>query len=225
MAKDPAFLFYPSDFLTGTMFMTNEQIGIYIRLLCSQHQHGGIIDKDSFNALVGNNLLIKNKFVETETGFYNERLTIEMDKRNKKSNNMSDTAKEVWKKRKEQKQCKSKENEYKSNTNVKENDTNVIQTVDVNRNINRDYIDKEFLEIFNKWMQYKSERKEKYKSELSEKSFYNSLIKLSNNNKLIAEQIIEQSIANNWAGIFELKKPLFNNNQDIYKPKKPARTF
>ena len=82
MAKDPAFLFYPSDFLTGTMFMTNEQIGIYIRLLCSQHQHGGIIDKDSFNALVGGFNLIKNKFIETETGFYNERLTIEMDKRN-----------------------------------------------------------------------------------------------------------------------------------------------
>jgi uncharacterized protein YdaU (DUF1376 family) len=49
MAKDPAFLFYPSDFLTGTMFMNNEQIGIYIRLLCSQHQHGGVIDKISFN--------------------------------------------------------------------------------------------------------------------------------------------------------------------------------
>ena len=209
MAKDPAFLFYPSDFLTGTMFMTNEQIGIYIRLLCSQHQHGGIIDKDSFNALVGSNLLIKNKFIETETGFYNERLTIEMDKRNKKSNNMSDTAKEVWKKRKEQKQYNCTKNEYKSNTNVSKNDTNVIQTVDVNRNrnkdINRNYIDSDFLEIFNKWMQYKNDRKEKYKSELSEKSFYNSLIKLSNNNPIIAEQIIEQSISNNWAGIFELK--------------------
>ena len=109
MAKDPAFLFYPSDFLTGTMFMTNEQIGIYIRLLCSQHQHGGIIDKDSFNALVGSNILIKNKFIETDTGFYNERLTIEMEKRNKKSNNMSETAKDVWRKRKEQNQYKSKE--------------------------------------------------------------------------------------------------------------------
>ena len=134
MAKDPAFLFYPSDFLTGTMFMNNEQIGIYIRLLCSQHQHGGIIDKLSFNALVGENHLIKSKFIETETGFYNERLTIEMDKRNKKSNNMSETAKDVWKKRKEQLLYKSKENEYNCNTNVKENDTIVIQTV--NRNVN-----------------------------------------------------------------------------------------
>lgn len=138
MAKDPAFLFYPSDFLTGTMFMSNEQIGIYIRLLCSQHQHGGIIDKDSFNALVGANNLIRNKFIETESGFYNERLTIEMEKRNRKSNNMSETAKEVWKKRKEQKEYKSKENKYNCNTNVKENDTIVIQPVNENVNVNKD---------------------------------------------------------------------------------------
>lgn len=115
--KDPAFLFYPSDFLTGTMFLNNEQIGIYMRLLCSQHQHGGIIDKISFNSLVGDNILLRSKFIETETGFYNERLTIEMEKRNKKSNNMSATALEVWAKRKDAK-----------NTNVPENDTNVLQS-------------------------------------------------------------------------------------------------
>lgn len=101
MAKDPAFLFYPSDFLTGTMFMNNEQIGIYIRLLCSQHQHGGVIDKISFNSLVGNNDIIKAKFTEIDLGFYNERLASEMEKRNKKSNNISKAVKDVWEKRKE----------------------------------------------------------------------------------------------------------------------------
>ena len=45
MAKDPAFLFYPSDFLTGTMFMTDEQVGKYIRLLCAQHQKGHLCEK------------------------------------------------------------------------------------------------------------------------------------------------------------------------------------
>ena len=89
MAKDPAFLFYPSDFLTGTMFMGNEQVGIYIRLLCSQHQHGGIIDKISFNSMVGNNEIIKTKFIETELGFYNIRLMEVMNLRNKKSSNIT----------------------------------------------------------------------------------------------------------------------------------------
>ena len=36
--KDPAFLFYSSDFLSGTMLMTDEEIGQYIKLLCLQHQ-------------------------------------------------------------------------------------------------------------------------------------------------------------------------------------------
>ena len=40
MAKDPAFLFYSNDFLTGTYTMTDEQVGKYIRLLCLQHQKG-----------------------------------------------------------------------------------------------------------------------------------------------------------------------------------------
>lgn len=151
--KDPAFLFYPSDFLTGTMFMSNEQVGIYIRLLASQHQHGGIISKIAFNSMVSSNEIIREKFIETETGFYNERLTTEMDKRNKKSNNMSDTAKDVWKKRKEAKiqlYNKSKETDSKSNTGVKENDTIVIQPVNRNEDINLDSIivnEMQFLKI------------------------------------------------------------------------------
>ena len=99
-SKDPAFLFYSSDFLTGTMFMTNEQTGIYIKLLCSQHQHGGIIDKVSFNAMVGDNEIIKSKFVESELGFYNIRLMEVMEQRNKKSNNISEAVKNIWEKRK-----------------------------------------------------------------------------------------------------------------------------
>jgi uncharacterized protein YdaU (DUF1376 family) len=146
--KDPAFLFYPSDFLTGTMFMNNEQIGIYIRLLCSQHQHGGIIDKVSFNSLVGENQLIKSKFIETETGFYNERLTGEMEKRNKKSTNMSETAKEVWAKRKELKNTIVLQKQNKSKTKVKKNDTIVMQTVNVNEDINY-YIKFDHLELSN----------------------------------------------------------------------------
>lgn len=104
MAKDPAFLFYPQDFITGTMFFTDEQIGIYIKLLCAQHQHGGLINKVTFNQIVKSHEIIKNKFVESEEGFYNERLMNEMIKRNNKSNNLSANALKRWNK---QKECKS----------------------------------------------------------------------------------------------------------------------
>ncbi|MDP1994315.1 MAG: hypothetical protein Q8K40_03620 [Ignavibacteria bacterium] len=102
MAKDPAFLFYSQDFITGTMFMSNEQIGIYIRLLCAQHQHGGLIEKTAFNSIVGTHDIIRAKFIETEDGFYNERLMNEMVKRTKKSCNLSANALKRW-----EKGCKS----------------------------------------------------------------------------------------------------------------------
>ena len=47
--KDPAFLFYSSDFLTGTMFMSDVQLGKYIKLLCVQHQKGHLSEKDMLN--------------------------------------------------------------------------------------------------------------------------------------------------------------------------------
>lgn len=93
---------------------------------------------------------------------------------------------------------------------------------DNNKNKDKDkdkeYIEPAFLESFETWMTYKSERKESYKSDLSKKTFYNALIKLSNNNPETAKLIIEQSIANNWAGIFELKITPNGNkaNQMVY---------
>lgn len=42
MAKDPAFLFYSKDWLQGTAKLMPEEKGIYIDLLCHQHQDGGI---------------------------------------------------------------------------------------------------------------------------------------------------------------------------------------
>lgn len=96
MSKDPAFLFYSQDFIMGTTLMTNEQVGIYIKLLCIQHQHGGLIDKTSFNSMVGNFELLRSKFIETEDGFFNKRLADEMVKRSIKSTNLSENAKKRW---------------------------------------------------------------------------------------------------------------------------------
>ena len=47
--KDPAFLFYSSDFLSGTMLMSDEDVGKYIRLLCLQHQKGHLKEKEMLN--------------------------------------------------------------------------------------------------------------------------------------------------------------------------------
>jgi hypothetical protein len=54
------------------------------------------------------------------------------------------------------------------------------------------------------WLEYKRSRSENYKSELSVKKFHTMLRNLSRGDSQVARQIIDKSIANNWAGIFEL---------------------
>ena len=82
--KDPAFLFYSNDFLTGTFLMTDEQIGRYIKLLCLQHQKGHLKEKDMLNICKEYDEDIFSKFIQDEQGnYYNKRLEEEAEKRNK----------------------------------------------------------------------------------------------------------------------------------------------
>lgn len=86
--RDPAFLFYPADFLIGTMDMTDEEVGIYIRLLCRQHQKGNIAPDAKINGRLMSDLSpeILSKFRKDNQGnYYNKRLKAEIDKRKKYS--------------------------------------------------------------------------------------------------------------------------------------------
>jgi hypothetical protein len=96
-------------------------------------------------------------------------------------------------------------NSYDSDNDIdSDSDSNNVNVINKNK---YEFVKIEFKQSFEKWIAYKKERKESYKSEMSLKTFYDNLIKLSNNNPDIAMQIVNQSIANNWAGIFELKQP------------------
>jgi hypothetical protein len=82
MAKDPAVLFYTSDFLTGTFTMNYEQRGKYITLLCLQHQQGFLTDEDLKNILEDTDMKIFSKFEKLSDGlFYNIKLKIESERR------------------------------------------------------------------------------------------------------------------------------------------------
>ncbi len=82
MAKDPAVLFYTSDFLSTTQGLTLEEIGMLIKLLCIQHQTGHITEKTVKIAVgtVSNDVLAF--FKRDEKGLlYNERMEEEINKR------------------------------------------------------------------------------------------------------------------------------------------------
>lgn len=79
--------------------------------------------------------------------------------------------------------------------------------------------------LVEKWLRYKREKGQSYKP-TGFSTFVNKLMKLSGGNVETAKQIIEESIANNWAGIFPLKNnaarmPIgfvqTDNNKDKYK--------
>ena len=82
MSKDPAVLFYTSDFLASTMLFSMEQKGKYMTLLCLQHQQGRLSEQDIQDVCGG--VLddrIFTKFKRDEKGFYNQRMEDEIIRR------------------------------------------------------------------------------------------------------------------------------------------------
>lgn len=94
MAKDPAFLFYPNDWLGGTIGMTFEEKGAYMELLMMQFNRGHMTSHMCGQVVgqIWDN--IKDKFVQDEKGlWYNRRLEEEQENRknftNSRKNNLS----------------------------------------------------------------------------------------------------------------------------------------
>ena len=71
----------------------------------------------------------------------------------------------------------------------------------------------EFLPAFTLWLEYKKEKKQSYKGEKSLKATYKRLLNLSGNNPDVAMAIVEQAMANNWAGLYALKDDHATNDK------------
>lgn len=120
------------------------------------------------------------------------------------------------------------ENKPKTNQEQTENKPNVNVDVDVNikekelsndnsqkespkavskpaSKVDLSFVAPEYLEIFTEWLDYKKARRESYNTPMGLKKCYSHLLNLSGNDVGKAKLIIEQSIANNYAGLFELK--------------------
>lgn len=57
-----------------------------------------------------------------------------------------------------------------------------------------------------KWLEYRKQIKKPYKSQMTIETCYKHLEDLSRGSLDLAEKIVEQSIANQWQGLFELKQ-------------------
>lgn len=112
----------------------------------------------------------------------------------------------------EARQSKTKQNEANeaNASNLKQTQANEAVNVNVNDNVNvltkvNDIYGGDFANYVGQWLEYKKTRKESYKSEKSIMIFCEKLSKLSKGQISNTKEIIETSMANNWAGIFELK--------------------
>lgn len=87
MAKDPAFLFYPGDYIGGTMHLDFECKGAYMDLLMLQFQKDHMTIH-MIKQVLGHKFdhvwsLISDKFLEKDGNYWNERLRVEKEKRAK----------------------------------------------------------------------------------------------------------------------------------------------
>ena len=120
--KDPAFLFYSNDFLSGTMLMTDEEVGKYIRLLCLQHQKGHLKEKDMLSICKSYSEEIFSKFKQDDEGnYFNERLEQEANKRKAYSESRRNNRKKKDINEKDMKNICNSYEEHMENENINEN--------------------------------------------------------------------------------------------------------
>lgn len=81
--KDPAVLFYFQDFLVGTDFMSADEVGKYIRILCHQADKGSLTLSQLKRICEGSvpEAVMEKLKIDDEGKYYQERMRTEREKR------------------------------------------------------------------------------------------------------------------------------------------------
>ena len=165
--KDPAFLFYPGDFLVGVSDLTMEERGQYITLLCIQHAKGRLTEKNIQLSVGTVSPDVLAKFEKDEDGcYYNSRLEFEIVRRerfiaSKVENGSKGGRPKKTTENPNETQTKPNKNlneTYsfnlaKANQNLVENE-NINENININKDVNVDRND-HITSLFNKfWERY-----------------------------------------------------------------------
>ena len=214
-AKDPAFLFYPKDFLLGVANLTMEERGQYITLLCLQHQNGHLSDKTIWLAL-GYDLVIENsdvmkKFSVDEKGFYYQhRLEEEIEKRHKVSEAHRIAGKLGGRPRRNQmvnqKGTQKGTQIGNGNGNINKPKSPKIKKHDKTAEQVLSEWDTPHVDVKEALAEFLEFRKTKEPmSGLAMTKAINKLMELSMGNGKLAHSVVDQSITANWTGLFPVK--------------------
>lgn len=199
MSKDPAFLFYPNDYLGGTMGMTFDEKGAYMELLMLQFNRGHMT-KHMIGQTIGQLFgRIEDKFEVDEQGlYYNKRLEEEINKRKNFVKSRCNNRLGVNQHNKKD----EKQGGHMTSHMENENEDIYIDTNSIENSITiPDYL----TDVFNAFVGMRKQLK-KPMTDKAKQLFLNKLFRFSDD-KAEQIQIIEQSIEHSWTTIYELKKP------------------
>ena len=208
--KDPAIIFYTSDFLMGVSNLTMEERGQYITLLCLQHQQGHlskkIIDLNINN--VSKDVLEKFN-VDEEEKYYNERLEYEINKRSKFIEHQIENGKKGGRPKKPKENPKETQTKPKLKPKQKplENENeieNIIENIIINENENIKKLFIEYLDI-----------RKKNKYTITETVIKRLIKKLNEyaTNDGDKEEVILKAITGKWQDFYPLKEQKQKTNR------------
>ena len=215
--KDPAFLFYRSDFLSGVTDLTMEERGQYISLLCLQHQKGALNEKTIRLSVGSVSVDVLAKFLKDENGnYYNERLKVEIEKRNNftesRRNNGSKGGRPPKNDKPYDEANKNHMDMHMGNHMGNENE-NENRKDNKKKDIDFTFCENSELKpILIRWLEYKKWKGQRYKGQDSVETMFKKLCEYSNNDPTMATEIIEDAIAKNYTGFFKPTKITQNGN-------------
>ena len=131
----------------------------------------------------------------SENTISSEEINISSEENDFSSEEMPINSLESTQKKRKEKEIKEKDKKENANSGNKSN----------GKQYDLSFVASEFVELFTEWLEYKRARRETYTTAVGLKKCYSHLLNLSGNDVEKAKLIVEQSIANNYAGLFELK--------------------
>lgn len=212
MSSDPAFLFFPGDWLGGTMLFSRPHKGAYMDLLMAQFNNGHM-ELQEIEIILGKDFeemwesKLKAKFITDKDGkYYNEKLEFEINKRKK------------YTKSREKNLAGKKSHMEPHMQGHMENGNRNIYNKEIFNNIPipKTLDTKECLKAIFDWFQYKADNHKPLVSIPQIELFFTNLNKYSDGNSEKAIDIINYSIDGTYPKIYE---PKDNNNE----PEKPKR--
>ena len=221
--KDPAFLFYPSDWLSGTLGMTFEEKGAYLELLLVQFNQGHMTEH-IVQRIVGELWQsIRHKFKQDENGlWYNVRLEQEQTKRSK----FTESRRKNISKRYEATYVSTKtlhmENENENENRNRNINKDVNENKDKKPKFNFELAMQQFgfsEHLITEWMQVRKTKK----MTNSETAFYNFVNEIKKIN-IDKNELLKLIITKSWGG-FEAKWYYNQQTANTAKELGPTASF